>query len=157
MIKSSPKLTSRDVWRLIKYALTMVVLSVICFAAPYYIILGGGTLISGRLGCNRDYIVNYLYTGIILYVILSNLSYILAYLGEFFLDLSKITESMSLIKKAFIVVLLIGCYSAWRVFPIVMLIILCVFFVAGFTYEKYRTILKEKVIKSEDQTNYLMR
>lgn len=150
MVKSSPMLNSKDVWRLIKYAIIMLVLSAICFVAPYYIILGGGTLVSGRLGSNRDNLVKYLSTGIILYFIVSNLSSILEDLGGFLLEISKATEYMSLFKKTLIILILIAYYSAWIVFPIFTLIISCLLFVSGFTYEKYRAILKEKIIKSED-------
>ncbi len=146
MNNSIEKLTSKDIWKLIKYGITAVIASAIVFVLPYLLLSGAELTLTKFSGSEKaSYWIGYLMEAVILYLVVSNLTNLLNSLSRLSADLAKMTGGMSFIKKAILVIFFLSYIGGWHHFPkitffvSVLLIIPC-----GFTYDRYKMLLRKK-------------
>ncbi len=141
-------LTLRDVWILFKYLLTAEIACILIFVLPYLLFFGAlSGLESLSSGVSVSKWLSILIGGIIVYFIVRNLSDLLRNLSEMFAELGKATQNMSFVKKLFMFLLIIFYLYLWRIRPkVAFLIGTLVLIPAGYTYDKYKKILREKII-----------
>ncbi len=146
MNNTNAKLSLKDIWELIKYGVTTVVVSVVVFVLPYLLLSGselslkvfsGSETTSGWLG--------YLLGAVILYLVVSNLKDILDSISGLCTDLAKMTDGMSFVKKALLVIIFLAYVRGWTHFPrITFFVTVLLLIPSGFTYDKYKMLLNKK-------------
>ena len=146
MNNTNAKLSSKDIWELIKYGFTAVMVCAFVFVLPYLLLFGTELILKGFSGREAaSSWIGYLFGAIILYLIISNLPDFLNSISRLCTDLAKMTDDMSFLKKAMLVIIFIVYVRGWHHFPkitffvSVLLIIPC-----GFTYDRYKVLLRKK-------------
>ncbi len=142
MNSTRAKLTSKDIWELIKYGFTAIIACAGVFVLPYLLLSGaifsfksfsGIEPLSGWLG--------YLLGAVLLYFVVSNLTNILSSLSRVSADLARITNGMSFFKKALLVIFFLAYVGGWHYFPnITFFVSVLILIPGGFTYDKYKII-----------------
>lgn len=140
------KVTSKDIWELIKYGFIAVVASAVVFVLPYMLLSGAELTLKIFLGSETaSGWIGYLLAAIILYLVISNLTDFLNSISRLCTDLAKMTDGMSFVKKSLLVIIFLAYVRGWHQFPkITFFVSVLLLIPGGFTYDRYKTLLKEK-------------
>lgn len=149
---SAVDLTIRDIWELAKHAVTAVIACAIIFILPYILFSGAEYALEDIAGEDGSRWMGIGLWLLVLYLIISNLSEVTDGLSRFFGDVSKMTQSMSFLKKGTLFGIFAASLYGWRNFPtFTFFLSVLVIIPGGFTYDKYRRILKEKMSNTEPE------
>lgn len=149
-------LTIRDTWELVKHALTAVIACAIIFILPYILFSGAEHALEDVAGEDGPRWMGIGFWLLILYFIISALSEVTDDLSRFFGDVSKMTQNMSFLKKGILFGIFAVSVYGWSHFPdVTFFLFVLVLIPGGFTYNKYRRILNEKVSIAEPEEQRL--
>ena len=137
------KLNLKDIWELIKFGFTAVIVCAFVFVLPYLLLSGA---LKGFFGSEAaSSWLGYLFGAIILYLVISNLTDFLNSISRLCTDLAKMTDGISFSKKALLVVIFLVYVRGWHHFPKITFFISVLLIIPfGFTYDRYKMLLKEK-------------
>ena len=152
MNSTRAKLTSKDIWKLIKYGFTAIIASAVVFVLPYLFLSGAISSFKSFSGIEPESgWIGYLLGAALLYFVVSNLTDILSSLSRLSADLAIITDGMSFFKKALLVIFILAYVGGWHYFPNSTFFVSVLLLIpGGFTYDKYKIIKKEKVSSEYD-------
>jgi hypothetical protein len=140
------KLALGDIWELAKYGFAAMVACALVFILPYMLFTGAVSFLKESAGTGVDLgWLTYVISAIILYFVISNLAGILNSISRLCTDLARIADGMSFIRKAVLVILFLACILGLNKYPETILFISALLVIpAGFTYDRYKMILKRK-------------
>ena len=152
MNNTSAKLSSKDIWELIKYGFTGMIACAFVFVLPYLLLSGAIFTFKSFSGIEpASGWIGYLLGAALLYFVVSNLTDILSSLSRLSADLAIITDGMSFLNKALLVILFLLYVGGWHHFPkITFFVSVLLLIPGGFTYDKYKIIKKEKASSEYD-------
>ncbi len=146
MNNTNAKLSSKDIWELIKYGFTAVVVCAFVFVLPYLLLFGAELTLKGFSGSEAaSSWTGYLFGAIILYLVISNLTAFLNSISRLCTDLAKMTDGMPFLKKVLLVIIFIVYVRGWHHFPKITFFVSVLLIIPyGFTYDRYKMLLKKK-------------
>jgi len=100
--------------------------------------MDGGKVISTKW-------IGYLFLFLVLLWVVFHINDLFSSLAEFFANLANLTKAMSWIKRTAFAILLVSYFFCWIRFPaIIFFVTSLVLFPAGFTYDEYTRIIRDK-------------
>jgi len=142
-------LTVQELWQLTKAFCVSAFACLLIFGLPWALFTGLDFGAKSALSANQyswlENVITWSIYGLLGYLLIMNLPYVMKYFGEFFISLGKASEGMSMIKQVLLIAFVIGYFFLWNRYPtIAFFFSILIFLPTGYVYERYKKLLKDK-------------
>lgn len=139
-------LTLNEALRLIKRFFSSVLVCALVFVLPYLLLTSTSKYADAIVGDKTaSEWTGYLLSFVVLLLIVFHINDLFSSLAELFANLANLTKAMSWIKRTAFAILLVSYFLGWIHFPTITFFVSALVVIpAGFTYDEYTRILRDK-------------